>query len=85
MERHTHYTGHWALGIRATRLRSLPSMAKAGSSDPSEVGAMDTGTYSRTTVASTRDIQERPQNIVAALVGDLLRVLGTAKVYDIKS
>lgn len=84
LEPHTQYNGHWALGIRATRLRSLRSLLKADAPPHEQPGGMDTDTYSRTTIASTRDIQERPETVVAALVGDLLRVLGTASHYHLK-
>jgi hypothetical protein len=47
-------------------------------------GGVDTDTYSRTTIASTRDIQESQESVVAALVGDLLRVLGTASEHHLK-
>lgn len=83
LEPQTHYNGHWILGLRATRLRGHRSAAKANERDHHTVGTMDTDQYSRVTVSSTRDIQERPEDVVAALVGDLLRVLGTTGEYHI--
>lgn len=77
----TGYNGHWALGLRATRLRGHRSSFRTNLARYGTAGAMDTDRYSRTTVASTRDIQDRPEDVVAALVGDLLRVLGTAREH----
>jgi hypothetical protein len=74
----TGYNGHWALGLRATRLRGHRSEFRTSLARYGTAGAMDTDRYSRVTVASTRDMQDRPEDVVAALVGDLLRVLGTA-------
>lgn len=74
----TGYNGHWALGLRANRLRGHRSNFRTNLARYGTAGTLDTNRYSRTTVASTRDIQDRPEAVAAALVGDLLRVLGTA-------
>jgi hypothetical protein len=79
LEGKTQYNGPWLLGVRVTQLRGHRSIHKVKVRDATEVGSMDTDKYSRVTIATMREVRDHPGNVAADLLGDLIRVLGTAK------
>lgn len=76
------YGSKWTLGIRLNGIKGLRSYPASSSLRiGSRGGAFERDTYSRTCTVSGWELQETPDEVVEALVGRLLKVLGTTNEH----
>ncbi len=74
------YHSLWSLGLRINGIQGLRSQLKVDNWDTFESpSTMDTDVYSRVHNAGSNSIATEPDTAIVALVGRLLKVLGTTK------
>jgi hypothetical protein len=77
------YDSGWMLGICASGLRGLRSVAWSDRIIPGMSGPRyDQDDYTRVLIASVQMMRRDPHTILSRMVGPLLRALGTESIYD---